>query len=162
MKKIVLSIEGMTCTACSLGLEKFLNKQPGIIEARVNLVLATATIKYDDKLKVTDIETYIAKAGFKSLGKNNNGKSKKEKTFLIIFGILEIILMYVSMGSMIGLPVFAFLDMNKAPINYTIFLASLTSLFIVYGFDIIKNGILNLINKMPNMDSLVGIGVIIN
>ena len=35
MKKVILNIEGMTCTACSLGLEKFLNKQEGIVEASV-------------------------------------------------------------------------------------------------------------------------------
>ena len=27
MKKIILSIDGMTCSACSNGLEKYLNKQ---------------------------------------------------------------------------------------------------------------------------------------
>ena len=36
MNKIVLNIEGMTCSACSNGLEKYLNKQKGIKEASVN------------------------------------------------------------------------------------------------------------------------------
>ena len=36
MKKIILSIEGMTCSACSNGLEKYLNKQNGVINASVN------------------------------------------------------------------------------------------------------------------------------
>ena len=35
MKNIILGIEGMTCSACSNGLEKYLNKQNGIIEASV-------------------------------------------------------------------------------------------------------------------------------
>ncbi len=162
MKKVILNIEGMTCTACSLGLEKFLNKQDGIVEANVNLVLATATIKYEDNLSINDIENYIKQAGFKSLGKNEKGKSKREKQLLILFTILEIILMYVSMGNMINLPIISFLDMHKSPVIYTIFILFLTLLFIIYGFDIIKNGILNLIKKHPNMDTLVGIGVIVN
>ena len=162
MKKIVLNIEGMTCTACSLGLEKFLNKQNDILEASVNLVLATATIKYNDNLSISDIENYITQAGFKSVGKNKRGQSKKEKHLLIIYAILEIILMYVSMGSMINLPIFSFLDMHESPLAYTIFIIFLTLLFIIYGFDILKNGILNLIKKHPNMDTLVGIGVIVN
>ena len=37
MKKIILSIDGMTCSACSNGLEKYLNKQDGIEKATVNL-----------------------------------------------------------------------------------------------------------------------------
>ena len=40
MKKIVLKIGGMTCSACSSGLEKYLNKQEGITSATVNLVLS--------------------------------------------------------------------------------------------------------------------------
>ena len=50
MKKIILSIDGMTCSACSNGLEKYLNKQNGIIEANVNLVMANATIIYDENI----------------------------------------------------------------------------------------------------------------
>ena len=50
MKKIILSIDGMTCSACSNGLEKYLNKQKGVIEANVNLVMANASIKYDEKI----------------------------------------------------------------------------------------------------------------
>ena len=44
MKKIILSIEGMTCSACSNGLEKYLNKQNGVASAAVNLVMANAVI----------------------------------------------------------------------------------------------------------------------
>ena len=50
MKKINLSIDGMTCSACSNGLEKYLNKQNGITNATVNLVMANATIEYDEKI----------------------------------------------------------------------------------------------------------------
>ena len=50
MKNIILSIEGMTCSACSNGLEKYLNKQNGIINANVNLVMANATIDYDENI----------------------------------------------------------------------------------------------------------------
>ena len=46
MKKIILSIEGMTCSACSNGLEKYLNKQEGINLVTVNLVMNNASIEY--------------------------------------------------------------------------------------------------------------------
>ena len=45
MKKIILKIGGMTCSACSNGLEKYLNKQDGVISASVNLVMATAQVE---------------------------------------------------------------------------------------------------------------------
>ena len=48
MKKVLLKIDGMTCSAYSSGLEKFLNKQDGIKTASVNLIMNNASIEYDD------------------------------------------------------------------------------------------------------------------
>ena len=165
MKKIILSIDGMTCSACSNGLEKYLNKQEGIINASVNLVMSNASIEYNEKkLNQIKIEEFIKKAGFKSLGEfkeiNTNSNSKKEKLKFIIFTILAILLMYISMGHMISLPIIPFLDPHNFTTNYMISLLILTILFIIYGFDIIRNGYKNLIHKTPNMDTLVGIGVV--
>ncbi len=165
MKKIILSIDGMTCSACSNGLEKYLNKQEGIVSAGVNLVMANASISYDEtKLNQEKIEEFIKKAGFKSLGEfkeiKTNEKNKKEKVKFIIMTALAIILMYISMGHMINLPVIPFLDPHKYVTNYMISLLVLTICFIIYGFDIIRNGYKNLIHRTPNMDTLVGIGVI--
>ena len=165
MKKIILSIDGMTCSACSNGLEKYLNRQNGIYNASVNLVMANTSIEYDDKiLNQEKIEEFVKQAGFKSLGEFKEikieNKNKKEKIKVIIFSILAIILMYISMGHMINLPTILFLDPHTNTINYMISLLILTICFMIYGFDIIKNGYKNLIHKTPNMDTLVGIGVI--
>ena len=165
MKKIILSIDGMTCSACSNGLEKYLNKQNGVYNAAVNLVMANATVEYDEKiLNKEKIEEFVKQVGFKSLGEFKEikieSKNKKEKVKFIIFTILAIILMYISMGHMINLPTITFLDPHINPANYMICLLLLTICFMIYGFDIIKNGYKNLIHKTPNMDTLVGIGVI--
>ncbi|MBS5864329.1 MAG: copper-translocating P-type ATPase [Clostridium sp.] len=162
MKKIVLNIEGMTCSACSNGLEKYLNKQEGVISASVNLVMATALIEYEDSLGIKDLNRFVKEAGFKSLGEKKDEKKSNELVKLIIFAILGIILMYISMGQMINLPTPKILNMMESPRVYAIILMVLSLLFIFYGFDIIKNGVKNIIHKMPNMDSLVGVGVIVN
>ena len=163
MKKIILSIEGMTCSACSNGLEKYLNKQDGIKEASVNLVMANASIIYDEKkLNIENLNEFVKKAGFKSLGEfkeiKTEKKNKQEKIKFIIFTILAIIFMYIAMGHMINLPTLDFIDINKNPIGYTSCLFIFVIAFIIYGFDILKNGYKNLIHKTPNMDTLVGIG----
>ena len=165
MKTIILSIEGMTCSACSNGLEKYLNKQNGVINANVNLVMANATINYDEKiLDQSKIEKFVKQAGFSSAGVFKEfkieKKSKTEKNKFIIFSILAIILMYISMGHMINLPTISVLDMHSHYINYAIALLVLTILFLIYGRDILKNGYKNLIHGIPNMDTLVTIGVI--
>ncbi|MCX4364362.1 MAG: heavy metal translocating P-type ATPase [Bacilli bacterium] len=164
MKKICLSVDGMTCSACSNGLEKYLIKQDGIKEAFVNLVLANVSITYDEeKLDIDKIETFISKAGFESLGEFkeiSNNKNKSEKRKFIIYSILAVLLMYISMGHMINLPTIPFLDPRHFSLNYMFTLLFLTILFIIYGFDILRNGYKNLIHKTPNMDTLVSIGVI--
>ena len=165
MKKIILSIDGMTCSACSNGLEKYLNKQNGIIEANVNLVMANATIMYDENiLEKEKLDEFVKQAGFKSLGEFKNidieNKNKQEKIKFIIFTILAILLMYISMGHMINLPIFSFIDIKTNPINYSICLFLFAIAFMIYGYDILKNGYKNLIHATPNMDTLVGIGVL--
>ena len=165
MKKVVLSIDGMTCSACSNGLEKYLNKQNGIKSATVNLVMANALIEYDENiLNLETLEKFVEEAGFKSLGIYNENSEKKqnknEKVKFIIFSVLAVALMYISMGHMIGLPNFSFLDMHIHPLIYAGTLLALTIAFVVYGFDVIKSGCKNLIHKAPNMDTLVAMGVI--
>ena len=127
--------------------------------------MANATIEYDEKiLNVEKLEKFVIEAGFKSLGEFKQikfeEKTKTEKVKFIIFTILAIILMYISMGHMINLPTIPFLDPHTNSTNYMISLLILTIGFMWYGFDILKNGYKNLIHKTPNMDTLVGIGVI--
>lgn len=163
MKKVILNIDGMTCSACSSGLEKYLKTKKKIIDASVNLVLAQVSITYDDSISLSEIETYIKEAGFKSLGVYDPLKESKKnlnKKPLIIYGILTLLVLYIAMAHMIHLPVINFLNMEKYPLNYALSLLFLTILFLGYGFDIIKNGYKNLIHKTPNMDTLVSIGVL--
>ena len=163
MKKVILKIEGMSCSACQNRVEKYLNKQDGVT-ASVNLVMAQALIEYDEeKVTLNDLDRFVEESGYKSLGVYNEKEEDKKdygKTYLIIFGILAIFLMYVSMGHMIGIPVIPFLHMINNPINYGVALLILTIPFLIFGFDIIKSGIKKLFHKSPNMDSLVTIGVL--
>ena len=79
MKKVLLKIDGMTCSACSSGLEKYLNKQDGIKTAVVNLVMNNANIEYDEKkLTLEQVERFVEKAGFTSLGIDNFEKEEKK------------------------------------------------------------------------------------
>lgn len=155
MKKIDLRIEGMSCSACSNGLEKYLNKQEEIISANVNLVLQQASIEYNDEIDMEILNKYVEEAGFKSLGVYEEfikKENKHDKNKLIIFTILAIIVFVVSMLHM-------FIDI-KYPIYYGIGLFILIIPFLIYGYDILKKGISSLIHKIPNMDTLVSLGVI--
>ena len=133
MKKVLLKIDGMTCSACSSGLEKYLNKQDGIKIATVNLVMNNANIEYDEKkLTLEQVEKFVEKAGFTSLGIDNFEKEEKKKSS--------------EKYKLIGISIISILI--------------LTTIVILFGKDIIKNGYKNLIHKTPNMDTLVMIGVL--
>lgn len=165
MKKVLLKIDGMTCSACSSGLEKYLNKQDGIINATVNLVMNNASVEYDEKkIDLAQVEKFIQKAGFESLGIDKLEKEEKtkykEKYKLWGFSIIAVLTMYIAMGHMIGLPDIPFLSMHIYPINYTISLLILSVISIILGHDILKNGYKNLIHKTANMDTLITLGVI--
>ena len=164
MKNVILNVGGMTCSGCSAGLEKYLNKQDGIFSASVNLVLATVKIEYDENLlDVNKLNKFIGEAGFTSYGEEyNKNKRRPERLVLLIYTVLTILLMYISMGNMFKITMPNIVNMHFNPIIYSISLAAITFLYFIYGFDIIKSGIKNLVHRMPNMDSLIMIGVIVN
>ena len=165
MKKVILKVEGMTCSACSNHVEKYLKKQKGVIEVSVNLVLGQALIHYEDDLDINTLGSYINDSGYKYGGIYNEKEENKKdysKIYLILLGLLIVLIMYISMSHMLHLPVIPFLSMMDYPINYALSLCILTIPYLVYGRDIILSGIKNLIHKSPNMDTLVSLGVIVS
>lgn len=157
MKKIVLRIGGMTCSACSSGLEKYLSRQEGVSSASVNLVLSLATIEYEN-LSKKDLERFVKEAGFQSLGEfkgvEDLESKKEDKTKYIVLGILILIMIYLGMGEMLGLPTIPFLNMDY-PVLLSSVLLLITIVYLIFGFDILKSGFTNLIHRMTNMDTLV-------
>ena len=162
MKKVILKIEGMTCSACSSSLEKYLLKQKGIDDALVNLVMSSASISYEDNITLDDLNRFVSEAGFKSLGIYNeqDNDSPNKKNYFIVNGLLALLVLYISMSHMIHLPVIPFLHMMNHPINYSVCLFIFGLYFIYFGRDIIYNGVKNIKYKSPNMDTLVTLGVI--
>lgn len=162
MKKIILKIDGMTCSACSSSLEKYLLKQDGIDDALVNLVMSSASITYEDNITMDDLNRFVSEAGFKSLGlyNENEDKDNNKTKYFIVNGILALLVLYISMSHMIHLPVIPFLHMINYPVNYSVCLFIFSLYFIYFGRDIIISGIKNIKYKSPNMDTLVTLGVV--
>ena len=162
MKKIILKIDGMTCSACSSGLEKYLKKQKGINDALVNLVMSSASISYEDNITIDDLNRFVKEAGFKSLGIYDEQEDSytNKNIYFIINGLLALLVLYISMSHMIHLPVIPFLNMIDYPTNYSVCLFIFSLYFIYFGKDIIISGFKNIKYKSPNMDTLVTLGII--
>ena len=73
-KKAVLDVENMTCPACSITIEKALDKVPGVSKARVDATAATVTVDFDaGRTNVPAIARAITDAGFPAKARANGG-----------------------------------------------------------------------------------------
>ena len=73
-KQVVLNVKNMTCPACSITIEKALDKVPGVSKAQVDTKAATVTVDFDaDRTNVPVIARAITEAGFPAKAKANGG-----------------------------------------------------------------------------------------
>lgn len=162
------NVTGMTCASCQANVQKAVEKL-GVENVNVNLVSETMNVSYDEnKISNNDIINAVEKIGYgaspisekKSKSKNSevSNEEKNVKNRLIISFLFMIPLMYVSMGHMINLPLPHFLHGNSGSVNFAFlqFLLTLPVIFVNRIFYI--SGFKGLINKAPNMDTLVGLG----
>jgi Cu+-exporting ATPase len=49
-QKVTIPVSGMTCAACQAGVQKALQRTPGVADANVNLMMANASVTYDPAL----------------------------------------------------------------------------------------------------------------
>ena len=103
-------IGGMSCAACSARIERVTNKLEGMNQSTVNLLANSMICDFDEKvLSADDIIKAVEKAGFSASLKKEEKKQPEEKYTPIKVRLwasvaLLILLMYVSMGHMMGLP----------------------------------------------------------
>ena len=175
MIKEKYNITGMSCAACSAKVEKTVSKLVGMDKASVNLLTNSMQVEYDEKkLSSKDIIKSVVDAGYgaslagdtkekakdKSIKKTNDDAISSMKFRLKISVIFLLILMYFSMGSMIGLPLPNFLSGAGNPVGF-----ALTQLLLVLPVMYVNrkyyiSGFKSLSHFSPNMDTLVAVGTI--
>jgi len=169
IKHATIPIGGMTCAACASRIERVLGKTEGIKKASVNLSTEKATVEYDPEIiRLSAIKQAINKLGYKALSIEKNtvdeDKIRKEreiKTLLrkfIIAAIFALPLLYIAMGPMISLPIPSILDPMHKPLNYALTQIILVIPVLIAGNKFYSVGFRSLIQREPNMDSLIAIG----
>lgn len=172
MKSQKFNVTGMTCSACSARIEKNINKTGGIIEANVNLLSNSMTVKYDESvLTEGDIIKVVQDTGYgassaerKKTAAASDQKSDAEKEFqemkkrLIISFIFAVPLLYLAMGHMLKwpLPDIFHGEENAMSFAFTQFLLALPVMIINKKYYTV--GFKTLFKGSPNMDSLIAIG----
>ncbi len=164
------NITGMTCSACSAHITKAVSKLNGVKSVNVNLLSNNMVVEYDDVVSNSDIISAVTDAGYGAEVDNQKEKVQMDKKLpydielenmkkrLIVSFIFFVPVMYISMGSMIGLPQFSFLQHYEGSFNYAFTLFLLTIPVLVVNKKFFINGYKSLFNKAPNMDSLVALG----
>ena len=181
MKTEKYNVTGMTCAACQANVTRCVSKLEGVEEVNVSLLANQMTVSYDEsKVGEEDIiqavekigygassleqqpATTQSKGGFRSEWQARQDQAmnsqKQMKRRLISSIVLLVPLMYIAMGSMMGLPVpWFFVGMENSLVNALAqLLLTIPVLFINRHF--FQTGFKALWHRAPNMDSLVAIG----
>ncbi len=168
--KLKFNVTGMTCAACSARVEKVTKGVPGVQKADVNLLAGTMQVETEDPGIASAIIQAVQDAGYNAMVPGEKRETQKTQTApaedalkemkkrIIGSGICLVVLMYFTMGHMVGLP---------APHWYhgleNALVAALLQLFLtlppVYLNRVYySRGLKALWHRAPNMDSLIAVG----
>ena len=166
MDKKFYDVTGMSCAACSARVEKAVNGVKGVEKCSVNLLTNDMSVEGDvlpdEIIKAVTAAGYGASLkGDKQRTAENTDKIKNDTSGLkqrLGFSLFFlVILMYVSMGhTMWNMPVPKFFQGNYIAIG--LLQLVLTVVIMVINQKFFISGFKGLINKSPNMDSLVALG----
>lgn len=178
MTQIQLDIQGMSCASCARAVEKSVAALPGVLDASVNFAAETALIRYDEsRTPISKITTAVTQAGYTALEprtppaendtpagitdeRRERGKREIRSllTRFLFSALFSLPLVYLAMGHMLGLPIPAFLEPDRRPLNFALAQLALTIPILTAGHRFYTVGFRALIRRHPNMDSLIAIG----
>ena len=171
MKKQLLDITGMSCSACSSRIEKVVNRMQGVEQMSVNLLKNNAHVTFDESVvDEKEIIARIEKLGFGArvhaanvaapVPQQDTAAQEMEEMRQRLIGSLIFagLVFYQHMGRMWGWPLPGFiLGQENELINALLqMLWCIPVLFIDRKYFI--HGVRNLLNGAPNMDSLIAVG----
>ena len=162
--KLTFQVTGMTCAACSARVEKVTSQIPGVRKAEVNLLSGSMTVEADSAQVAEPIRAAVEKAGYHAALPGDGPKpaqppkSNEMTVRLIGSGISLVILMYFTMGHMVGLPVPHWYHGRENALVAALLQLFLTLPAVYLNRVYYSRGIKALWHRSPNMDSLIAVG----
>lgn len=166
-------VTGMSCSACSAHVEKAVSKVPGIDKVQVNLLQNSMVVEYAEGASdAQEIIHAVEEAGYSASVKGKEPVKKEENSIQKktadearqmkhrlgwSIGFL-VVLMYVSMGHMLGWPLPAFLLGHENAMVFALTQLFLTLPVMYLNRKYFENGFKTLLHGAPNMDTLVAMG----
>lgn len=162
--KLKFTVTGMTCAACSARVEKVTRTVPGVTDAQVNLMSGNMTVEAD-RPEISDaVIRAVVNAGY---GAHLAGEKAptvtgddtgSRKIRLIASGAFLIILMYFTMGHMVGLPMPHWYHGTENALVAALLQLCLTLPVVFLNRGYYVRGLKALWHRSPNMDTLIAIG----
>ncbi|GAA9044747.1 copper-translocating P-type ATPase CopA [Helicobacter pylori] len=157
-------IEGMTCTACSSGIERSLGRKSFVKKIEVSLLNKSANIEFDEnQTNLDEIFKLIEKLGYspkKTLAKEKKGFFSPNVK-LVLAVVFTLFVVYLSMGAMLSpslLPE-SLLTIDNHSNFLNACLQLIGALIVMHlGRDFYIQGFKALWHRQPNMSSLIAIG----
>ena len=151
-------ITGMTCSVCVNHVETAVKELKGVKQAGVNLSNGTLKVVYDEtSVTEADIEKAVKKEGYGiKKGDEYIEEEKKMRIRIISSVVILVILMYLSMGPMINIPIPKIFTTDIV-LFFSILLV-LTAIIAILNRSYFIKGFQQIIKLRPNMDSLVAAG----
>lgn len=166
--KVKFQVTGMTCAACSARVEKVTKAVKGVTAAEVNLLAGTMVAEVESDAVCSDICTAVSNAGYGASRYQEKNQAPREpvkkdelkemKIRIIVSGIFLCILMYLTMGHMIGLPAPHIFCGRENSLLFALVQFLLTLPAVVLNRVYYTRGLKALWNRAPNMDSLIAVG----
>ena len=168
--KLKFNVTGMTCAACSARVEKVTNAVPGVEKAEVNLLAGTMQVEAENADVSEAIIQAVQKAGYgasvpgekKTVKKEDKAPAedalKEMKKRIVGSAVCLTVLMYFTMGHMIGLPAPHWYHGTQNALVAALLQFFLTLPTVYLNRVYYSRGLKALWNKAPNMDSLIAVG----
>ena len=166
--KLKFDVTGMTCAACSARVEKVTGNVPGVTKCEVNLLAGSMTVEAETADVVPAIEKAVRDAGYgasvagkkeaKPAEKTTDNTLAEMKKRIIGSAVCLVVLMYFTMGHMIGLPVPGWYHGTENALVAALLQFFLTLPVVYLNRVYYSRGLKALWHRAPNMDSLIAVG----
>lgn len=166
--RVQYSVKGMSCAACVSHVERAAKRVVGETgTVTVSLLTNTVCIHTENEVNEESLKERLAvamrAAGYtlvteEKKKEEGNSEFKKSLLRLIVSACFTLVLMYISMGGMMGLPIPSFLSGKENGIWMALSQLLLTIPVILLNIRFFKNGFSALFHLSPNMDSLIATG----
>ena len=168
--KMKFHVTGMTCAACSARVEKVVSQVPGVEAVEVNLLAGTMVAQAPEEQVSEAIVKAVRDAGYGAQPAEDKKKAEPKpaapavdalremKKRIIGSAILLVVLMYFTMGHMVGLPVPHWYHGRENAVVAALVQLFLTLPVVYLNRSYYFRGLKALWHRAPNMDSLIAVG----